>query len=75
MLENLAHMYEIRCVLSIWYTSYNGINNQVNSVSVGINSVVSKCKTILSAYCKSATMLRVSLKSLTPMRIAHNSEF
>ena len=51
------------------------MNNEVNSISSGIDLVVSICKTTLSAYCKSVTVLRGSLKSLSIMRIAYNSAF
>ena len=51
------------------------MNNEVNSVSSGINSVVSICKTTLSVYCESVTILRGSLKFLSTMRIACNSAF
>ena len=51
------------------------INNEVKSVSSGINSVVSICKITLSAYCESETILRGSLKSFRTMTIAYNSAY
>lgn len=33
------------------------------------------CKITLSAYCKSVTMLKGSVKSINTMRIAYNSDF
>ena len=51
------------------------MNNEVNSVSSGINSAVSIYKTILSAYYESVTILRGSLKSFSTMRLTYNSAF
>ena len=35
------------------------MNNEVNSVSSGINAAVSVCKTTLSEYCKSENLSKV----------------
>ena len=51
------------------------MNNEFNSVSSGINSVVSICKTYLYAYCESVTLLRVSLQFFSIVKIAYNFDF
>lgn len=60
-------IWDQMCVMYIGQSQYlimscTWINNEVNSVSSGINSAVSICKTTLSAHCESVTIIRVSLK-------------
>ena len=79
VLEDLADQDRI-CVIYIGQSlflimSCTWINNEVSSVSSGINSAVSICKITLSAYCESVIILRGSLKSLSTIRMAYNSAF
>ena len=63
-------IWDLICVMYIRQSLFLIISSTwrdkwVNSVSSGINSVVSICKMTLSAYWKSITMLRSPLKSLS----------
>ena len=63
-------MWDLMCVIYVRQSlfliiSWTWRDKWVNSVSSGINSVVSICKITLSADCKLITMLRSPLKSLS----------